>query len=82
MNEHPKTCQNLLASLSDYVDGTLAENLCAELEKHLAECEDCTIVVNTLRKTVELYHIASPEEVPSDVRSRLFACLNLDEYSK
>ncbi|MEN6410612.1 MAG: zf-HC2 domain-containing protein [Anaerolineaceae bacterium] len=82
MNEHPKTCQSLLASISDYVDGTLAESLCAELEKHLSECDDCTIVVNTLRKTVELYQTASPEEVPSDVRTRLFACLNLDEYSK
>ncbi len=48
-------CKNLLASISEFVDGDLPADLCAELEKHLAECENCRIVVNTMRKTIELY---------------------------
>lgn len=82
MNEDPTNCRSLLATLSDYVDGTLANDLCTELEKHLAECTDCTIVVNTLRKTVELYQTADLEDLPLDVRSRLFACLDLEESKK
>jgi anti-sigma factor (TIGR02949 family) len=77
-------CKNLLNSLSDYVDGELADSLCRELEQHLASCPDCRIVVDTTRKTISLYHAANgqPEQVPDDVRQRLFKCLNLEDYLK
>lgn len=75
-------CEKLLATISEYVEGTLSQELCADLEKHLCECEDCTVVVNTLKKTIELYHQeASAEgELPKNVRERLFLRLNLEDY--
>ncbi len=75
-------CHNLLDSLSEYVDGTLADDLCEELNRHLEDCEDCQIVVDTLKKTIYLYHSAAnePVHVPEDVRKRLYQCLNLEEY--
>ena len=77
-------CQSLLAYLSDYVDGDLSAELCQELEAHLAECQDCRIVVDTLRKTISLYHTCAvdPREVPAVVRERLFRTLNLEDYMK
>jgi anti-sigma factor (TIGR02949 family) len=76
-----KHCLDLLASLSDYVDGDLPQGLCDEIEKHMSECENCRIVVDTLRKTVYLYRSDSPAEtVPEDVRRRLYHRLDLDEY--
>jgi predicted anti-sigma-YlaC factor YlaD len=83
MNEHGHSkCRSMLGSLSDYLDGTLCEELCQEIEFHIAECQDCHIVVNTLRKTVSLYHELAAEagEVPGPVRERLFRTLNLDDY--
>lgn len=77
-----KTCKSLLGSLSDYVDGTAQDELCRELERHLAECEDCRIVVDTLRKTVSLYHANASASLPTDVRARLFKRLDLDDYLK
>ncbi len=79
--DHSK-CQSLLGSLSDYVDGTLAEGLCEEIERHIAECQNCHVVVDTLRKTISLYHESAAEagEVPGVVRERLFRTLNLDDY--
>ncbi|MEA4908854.1 MAG: anti-sigma factor [Chloroflexi bacterium] len=75
-------CHQILGSLMDYFDGTLPEELCAELEAHLCECQNCQIVVNTTRKTIELYQTAAKEEgaIPAAVRSRLFTRLNLDDY--
>ena len=74
-------CKQLLSSLSDYVDGELEAKFCAEIERHMAECENCRIVVDTLRKTVYLYkETAEPAEVPADVRERLFRCLDLEEF--
>jgi anti-sigma factor (TIGR02949 family) len=74
-------CQNLLGSLSDFIDGSLSADLCVELEQHLAECENCRIVVDTLQKTIYLYHAtATTPDVPSEVRERLFHRLDLDDY--
>ena len=82
MNEHVhKNCEGLLESLSAYIDGELPPDLCAELEKHLAGCNDCTVVLNTTKRTIDLVH--SPLEkpdIPNDVRERLFQRLNLDNY--
>ena len=80
MSEHDHTpqCKHLLGSLSDYIDGELQAELCAELEKHIEGCDNCRIVVNTLRKTVELYRETNEQVVlPEDVRQRLFNKLNL-----
>jgi anti-sigma factor RsiW len=80
MTNHKK-CRHLLSSLSEYVDGELSEVLCEELEAHMAHCEDCQIVVNTLQKTVYLYHSsAETPEIPLDVQKRLYERLNLEEF--
>ncbi len=85
MSEHVHTpqCKQLLGSLSEYIDGTLQEELCARLEEHIQDCENCQIVVNTLRKTIELYEQPDPtEELPDVVRERLFVRLDLGEFLK
>lgn len=80
MGRH-RACRELLGSLSDFVDGLLEDELCAEIERHMADCEDCRIVVDTLRKTISLYQSSSPPgELPRDVRRRLYHRLNLDEF--
>jgi anti-sigma factor RsiW len=73
-------CRHLLGDLSDYVDETASQEICAEIERHLEGCENCRVVVDTLRKTVSLVH-ASAEDVtmPDDVRDRLYKCLELDD---
>jgi anti-sigma factor RsiW len=78
------TCEGLLGSLSDYVDGELGAELCRQIEKHIAECEDCRIVVDTTRKTIDLVHVSSGPQtgLPDEVRNRLFKRLNLDDYLK
>lgn len=81
MGEKYESCRELLASLSDFIDDDLPQGLCDEIEKHMSECENCRIVVDTLRKTVYLYQATYPEEsVPDDVRQRLYHRLDLDEY--
>jgi predicted anti-sigma-YlaC factor YlaD len=78
--EH-QNCRQLLGSLSDYIDGSLEADICALIEGHLQECENCRIVVDSLNKTVHLYQSTSQEVlVPEDVRQRLYHCLNLDDY--
>lgn len=76
-------CKDYLTRFSEYIDGELAPDLCAQLEAHLKDCTNCTIVLNTLHRTVELYHdTLSDESLPAGVRSRLFSRLSLDDFKK
>lgn len=79
MDDQPH-CTELLEALSSYVDSTAAKALCAEIERHLAECPGCSVLVNTLRKTITLYRESeATDALPSEVRTRLFRALSLDD---
>jgi anti-sigma factor (TIGR02949 family) len=87
MSEHEHThesCKELISSMGEYVDGSLGDDLCAEIEKHMKGCHRCRVVVDTMKKTVELYHETAEEnqQLPTDVRRRLFLRLNLDDFTK
>jgi predicted anti-sigma-YlaC factor YlaD len=63
------------------VDGDLGDELCAEIDRHLQNCENCRIVIDSLRKTVYLYHAtAELPSLPEDARERLFTRLDLGEF--
>jgi anti-sigma factor RsiW len=74
------SCRRYLGSLSEYADGTLSDELCRELEAHMDTCDNCRIVVNTLTKTISLYHQIPAPEMPTAVRERLYKVLHLEEH--
>ncbi len=82
MAEHVHSnCESLLGSLSRYIDGELDPKLCREIEKHLAACENCRVVLNTTRRTIDLVQASAEKpDLPRDVRERLFKRLDLDTY--
>jgi len=64
-------CKDVIRRLSEFLDRELAPDLARELERHLERCEDCNIVVDTTRKTIEIYCNTEPLPLPEDVRARL-----------
>ncbi len=80
MTERTPACDDLLDQLSEYLDDDASESVCKAIEEHMAGCEDCTAMVNTLRKTIDLYRAQSSEGVlPVEVRLRLFRRLELED---
>jgi len=77
-----ENCQSLLEGISEYIDGTAKDEFCLELERHLSTCENCRVVVDTMKKTVYLYQSSIESDMPSGVRERLFRSLNLAEFLK
>jgi len=77
-----KNCRHLLEALSDFVDGEASEALCAEIERHLAGCDDCRVVVDTLRQTVKLYRGLPQPVLSPEARGRLYRSLDLVDYLK
>jgi anti-sigma factor RsiW len=67
------TCEELLQLLNEYVDGTLdmsAEN-CRQFAEHLAGCNPCQVVVDNIRKTIQLYKADEPYPLPEAFQSQL-----------
>jgi len=68
-------CEDLLAMLNEYVDGTADPAICEEFEKHLHGCNPCQVVVDNVRKTITLYKGGKPYDLPVEFRERLHDCL-------
>lgn len=68
-------CKGLLSELADYLDEMLDPALRAEIEEHLAKCKNCRIVVNTTKKTIEIFCNSEPVPLPVDTRERLHSAL-------
>lgn len=65
------TCRKVIQQLSEFLDRELEPGLAEQLSRHLEHCEDCKLVVNTTRKTIEIYCNTEPMELPPAVRERL-----------
>ena len=72
-------CRDNLGILSEYLDGELGPELCDEIERHMAECGNCRVMVDTLRKTIILYRDYGHQPLPEDAKARLYAVLNLPQ---
>ena len=68
-------CDGVIREVSNYIDGELALSERQELERHLEHCEECNLVVNQTRLTVEIFCDSQPAELPPDVKSRLHEAL-------
>jgi anti-sigma factor RsiW len=68
-------CEDVIHDLSDFIDGDLDGALKQELESHLKDCEDCRLVVDQTRKTIEVFCDSEPVELPGEVRARLHDAL-------
>lgn len=64
-------CEEMLALLNEYVDGTIDPSICADFEKHMAGCDPCQVVVDNIRQTIVLYKNGQPCELPVGFRDRL-----------
>lgn len=64
-------CRKLHELLDDYLDHDLREALCSELEKHMDDCPDCRVHVDSVKKVVRLYREAKGDSLPVDIRIRL-----------
>ncbi len=68
-------CEELLAMLNEYVDGSADPAICDAFKEHLAGCNPCQVVVDNIRQTITLYKEGKPYELPLAFRERLHATL-------
>jgi predicted anti-sigma-YlaC factor YlaD len=66
-----KKCAEYIGELSDYLDGEVSPELCEEIEKHIGQCENCRIMVDTLKQTVTLCREGRREKLPAELEGKL-----------
>ena len=65
------TCEELLAMLNEYVDGTIAPEVCDRFRHHLDGCNPCQVVVDNIRKTITLYKEGQEVVIPIEFKKTL-----------
>ena len=64
-------CDDLISNISDYIDGELDAETCDELEKHLAGCKNCRLMVDNIKMTVKLCRDGVCEDLPPALQEKL-----------
>jgi len=71
-------CRQVLEQISDYLDAEAARELVTRIEAHFAQCTNCRVYVDTVRKMILLYRSEEPLDCPEQVRLRLHAVLSYE----
>ena len=69
------TCKQFLALLDDLIDGCIPAETRADLEQHLGKCENCRVIFDTTRKTIQIYRSHEIYELPPGLRDRLHSAI-------
>lgn len=69
------TCTEFLAILDDVLDESIAVETRTEIEIHLRQCGHCEVVMNTTRKTIEIFQCNEVYELPTEVSERLHSVI-------
>lgn len=72
-----RDCRPFFERLCDALGEDLSSPVCQELKDHLDQCPECSLQIDSIRRTVEIYRCLPPVGVPGDVQERLRARLNL-----
>ncbi len=73
-----KKCGYRAEQIEEYVRGELGEDECAELERHLAECEDCRREAEFLKTVSELTE-ENMAEPPKELREGVMAAVKREK---
>ena len=65
------TCKEFLTELNDYLDATVDAEIRRRIETHINECPNCFVILDTCKKTIQVYKGMQPQVLPDDVQSRL-----------
>jgi anti-sigma factor RsiW len=62
----------MIRYLSDYIDQELDEAIREEARRHLDECDNCRVVLDTTQKTILLYRSECRASIPITRRGPIF----------
>jgi hypothetical protein len=70
------TCEKVLEELSNFIDRDIDPALRAEIEAHLRSCHRCSVLHDSLRKTLVIVADERTFEIPVGYSERLHAFID------
>jgi predicted anti-sigma-YlaC factor YlaD len=70
-----RSCEDVVAVLHDYFEGTLDPRLAKTIEKHFHDCPDCEAFSETYATLIQLTGELACEDIPDEVRRRVHDAL-------
>jgi hypothetical protein len=64
-------CTEFLKELNEFLEGSADPKLMSELKEHMTWCHHCYVVLDTTKKTIQIYKENTVYELPDKVRTRL-----------
>jgi anti-sigma factor RsiW len=65
------TCKEFMQELNDYLDETGDLGVRRRIEAHITECPNCFVILDTTKKTIQVYKGMQAQVIPEDVHTRL-----------
>ncbi len=78
-HKHILSCPEVYEHLCDNLDEQIDSESCRQIKAHLAGCENCTALLDSLKKTVYLYRKYPTPKLPTKIKTELFAVVRLDK---
>jgi len=79
------TCQEFEAFVSDYIEGELSSQQCAQFERHIKLCQECRQYLQAYQRTVEVSRAVFPvpdnpvpDEIPENLIKAILEAKNLN----
>jgi hypothetical protein len=70
-------CGEVARHVQEHLDYRLSKAEYRKLKEHLDGCPNCTAYLDSLKKTVRLYHEYPDPKIPNKIRRELHATLKL-----
>jgi hypothetical protein len=62
--------------LNDFLDESTDPELRKELQNHVNECPNCWVLLDTTKRTIQVYKGQDPQQIPDDIHTRLIEAVN------
>ena len=76
------TCKEFLQEISDFLDENVDEELRRKLEAHISQCPNCFVILDTTKKTIQVFKGVDAQPIPTEVHNRLIRAVEKKAAAK
>jgi hypothetical protein len=76
------TCNEFLVWLNEYLDETAAAEIRQKVDAHASGCPNCFVILDTTKRTIQIYKGMEPQSPPLEIHKRIMAALEQRQAQK
>ncbi|MBW7889040.1 MAG: hypothetical protein H3C35_11895 [Bacteroidetes bacterium] len=79
---HSGSCADIYRHLCENLDSQFETEECKRIREHIEQCDTCSALLDSLKKTVYLYKQETVPAMPKTLEKKLFAVIKLKKKQK